>query len=214
MSYKPNTISIESVKVIKNNSDVYIYWDNPISLYGNIKYKIYKYSSVVIGYKCPNYKYSHRYEPIFELKVTPHHKQQPFTKLNKQRIEGLRNGWDYNFKVKAKNKLGGLGCEISFTIFTYSASLIVLWGILFLICIIILLLSIWWIYSNRSYKTIKALSKHWNEYNRIGYIQIVHIKQSKHYQSIRMNIIELNIYVMIQQVLHMYKLQIIYIFLH
>ncbi len=40
MSYKANTISIESVKVIKHKSDVYIYWDNPIGLYGNIKYKI------------------------------------------------------------------------------------------------------------------------------------------------------------------------------
>ena len=62
--------------------------------------------SCVISYKCPNYKYYFGYEPIFELKISPHNKQQPLTKLTKQRIENLRNGYFYNFKIRAKNKLG------------------------------------------------------------------------------------------------------------
>jgi len=53
---------------------------------------------------------------------------------------------------------GGDDCSIVYQVFKYDTGLIVLWSVLFIICIIILILSILWVYQNRHYKTIKALS--------------------------------------------------------
>ena len=53
---------------------------------------------------------------------------------------------------------GGNDCGVVYQVFKYSTGLIVLWMILFIICIIILSLSIGWVWKNQHYKTIKALS--------------------------------------------------------
>eukprot|EP01083_Nonionella_stella_P181333 649234_1 len=62
--------------------------------------------SCVLSYECPNYQFYEGFAPQFELKTTPHHKQQPLTLLTQQRVEGLRNGDPYKFSVRARNKLG------------------------------------------------------------------------------------------------------------
>eukprot|EP01084_Bolivina_argentea_P233354 393068_1 len=60
--------------------------------------------SCVLSYECPNYQFYEGFAPQFELKTTPHHKQQPLTLLTQQRVEGLRNGDPYKFSVRARNK--------------------------------------------------------------------------------------------------------------
>ena len=39
--YKPNTISIESIKVIKYSDNIYLFWHHPASSFGDIKDKIF-----------------------------------------------------------------------------------------------------------------------------------------------------------------------------
>ena len=53
---------------------------------------------------------------------------------------------------------GGDGCEIVFEVFSYDTVLVAIWSFLFSICIIVLVVSILWLYKNQHYKTIKALS--------------------------------------------------------
>ena len=53
---------------------------------------------------------------------------------------------------------GGAGCEVEYTVFSYPMGMVILWSTLFFICIIVLSLSMYWIHTNREYKTIKALS--------------------------------------------------------
>ena len=59
---------------------------------------------------------------------------------------------------ECENGYGGDGCEVTFTVFSYDIGMVILWGSLFIGCIIVLNLSMYWIHVNREYKTIKALS--------------------------------------------------------
>ena len=53
---------------------------------------------------------------------------------------------------------GGDGCEVEYDVFEYDLWMIICWSAVFVICIIVLSLSMNWIYMNQKYKTVKALS--------------------------------------------------------
>ena len=63
-------------------------------------------SMVLLKYECPNYNWYRGYQPKYEIKAIPHHKQAAITTQTQVRIDSLRNGWAYVFKVRAKNKFG------------------------------------------------------------------------------------------------------------
>ena len=63
-------------------------------------------STVLLKYECPNYNFYRGFQPKFEIKAAPHHKQAAITTQTQVRIDSLRNGWDYSFKVRGKNKFG------------------------------------------------------------------------------------------------------------
>ncbi len=63
-------------------------------------------SAVLLKYECSNYNFFTEFEPEYEIKAAPHHKQAAITKQTQVKIDSLRNGWDYSFKVRAKNQFG------------------------------------------------------------------------------------------------------------
>eukprot|EP01083_Nonionella_stella_P238825 836618_1 len=61
---------------------------------------------VILKYQCPNYHFYKGFEPQYEIKAAPYHKQAAITTQTQVKIGSLRNGWDYSFKVRAKNIFG------------------------------------------------------------------------------------------------------------
>ena len=53
---------------------------------------------------------------------------------------------------------GGDGCEVKYEIFEYDTAMVILWTILYGICIVVLSLSMWWVHVYREYKTVRALA--------------------------------------------------------
>eukprot|EP01084_Bolivina_argentea_P187219 322540_1 len=39
-TYKPETVSVDSIQVIQHGDHVYLYWQHPLSSFGSIKYKV------------------------------------------------------------------------------------------------------------------------------------------------------------------------------
>mmetsp|Transcript_23842 Transcript_23842/g.38268 ORF Transcript_23842/g.38268 Transcript_23842/m.38268 type:complete len:396 (+) Transcript_23842:3-1190(+) len=62
--------------------------------------------AVYLQYACPNYNFLPVVQPKYEIQAAPHHIQTAFTEQTQVRIDTLRNGWDYVFKVRSSNAYG------------------------------------------------------------------------------------------------------------
>ena len=63
-----------------------------------------------------------------------------------------------NILCECEDGYGGDGCQVEYEVFVYDTAFMVIFSILFGICIVVLLGSMYWVYLKREFKTIRAMS--------------------------------------------------------